>query len=300
MTENSSFNLTLDSQTTLPPAIYAWGLFLQDQGRSPYTNISFLGDINLLAKFLPPDQRIADITTEELSKFLEWLKSGRGQNIPCSPKSFSRRITSLKSFFRWLYSHSIIPSNPAESILQHSVISPLPEVLTSTEIETILEVVEKIMTGEKSDFRPYVLLKLLLETGVKKSECIALKLNHLETKTSEPHLYVRYPSSRDRNKERKINISKQLASALETYIQQYTIQDQLFPWSPRRLEYILENIGNLAHIPKHLSFSMSRWTCALDDLRKGIEPDQVRQKLGVSKIQWHELKMKLDNLLSAM
>ena len=298
MPANSNFNLTLDGVTTLPPAINAWGMFLQDHGRSPYTIKSFLGDINLLAEFLPPDQIIADISKDNLSNFLEWLKSGRGRNIPCSPKSFSRRITTIKSFFRWLNSHSIIPNDPAKTILQHSVLSPLPEVLTPSEVETVLQAAEKFMIGEKSDSRPYTLVKLLLETGVKKGECIALKLNHLETKTTEPYLYVRYPSLKDRNKERKINISKQLITALELYTQQYSILDQLFPWSPRRLEYILEDIGTFAHSSKHISFSMSRWTCALEDLRKGVDPDQIRQKLGVSKIQWRELKMKLDQLLS--
>lgn len=299
MPENPTYNLNLDNLSTLPPAIGAWEIFLQDQGRSHYTITSFLGDINLLAAFLPPDKIISDISTDNLNDFLEWIKAGRGRNIPCSPKSLSRRITTIKSFFRWLNRNSAIPDDPAITILQHSVISPLPEVLTPAEIEIVLKAADMLITSEKPDSRPYSLLKLLLDTGIKKSECIALKLNHLETKTTKPFLFVRYPNLRDRNKERKINISRQLVKALDKYIKQYSIQDQLFPWSPRRLEYILEDVGNLVHLPKHISFSMCRWTCALEDLRKGVKPDQIRQKLGVSKIQWRELKMKLNQLLSA-
>jgi integrase/recombinase XerD len=41
---------------------------------------------------------------------------------------------------------------------------------------------------------------------------------------------------------------------------------------------------------------MCRWNSALADLRNGIEKDQIRQKLGISKIQWREISMKLNKL----
>ncbi|NUM43626.1 MAG: hypothetical protein HUU38_02885, partial [Anaerolineales bacterium] len=48
-----------------------------------------------------------------------------------------------------------------------------------------------------------------------------------------------------------------------------------------------------AGLKKHISFAMCRWTCALLDLRNGMEPDAIRQKLGISKIQWREIHHKL-------
>jgi integrase/recombinase XerD len=41
---------------------------------------------------------------------------------------------------------------------------------------------------------------------------------------------------------------------------------------------------------------MCRWTCALLDLRAGVDPNKIRQTLGVSKIQWREISMKLSRL----
>jgi integrase/recombinase XerD len=41
---------------------------------------------------------------------------------------------------------------------------------------------------------------------------------------------------------------------------------------------------------------MCRWTCALDDWQAGMEHDKIRQKLGISKIQWREVSMKLGRL----
>ena len=56
------------------------------------------------------------------------------------------------------------------------------------------------------------------------------------------------------------------------------------------------DIGRDAGLTKHLSFDMCRWTCALNAFHAGEEPDKIRQNLGVSKIQWREINMKLRQL----
>jgi len=70
--------------TPLVPAIRAWEYYLEDQNRSHYTIKAFVGDLQLLAGFLPPDQSLGAITTKDLNNFLQWLQHGRG--VPCSPK----------------------------------------------------------------------------------------------------------------------------------------------------------------------------------------------------------------------
>jgi site-specific recombinase XerD len=296
MTADESFNLQIESQSTLMPVLKAWETYLIDQNRSPYTIKSFMGDLRLLNNFLPADKTIAEISTNDLNHFLEWIQNGRGRGIPCSPKSFSRRITTIKSFFRWLNSYGRIPYDPSNAILQHSVISPIPDVLNPIEEELVKSSAEKMIHKEKPDHRAIILLELLLETGIKKSECINIHRNHIEVSPPKSFLFIRYSNQRDRNKERKIPLSQKWIDNLNFYFSEYQIEDLLFPWSPRRLEYILEDIGNISHLTKHLSFSMCRWTCALDEMRKGIEPDFIRQKMGISKIQWREIRMKLEQL----
>ena len=84
--------------------------------------------------------------------------------------------------------------------------------------------------------------------------------------------------------------------AYRDYVVQFAPRDKLFPWSARRLEYMLEDIGKLAGIPKRLSFDMCRWTCAVREARAGTDFDRIRQKLGLSKVQWREIGMKLKKL----
>ena len=296
MPDLPSDSFHIDQKSALPAAVRYWEIYLRDQGRSDFTIKAFLGDLRLLQKFLPTDVTVGSITTNDLTRFISWLENGRGKGISCTPKSLSRRITTIKSFFRWLANYGRIGVDPAEPIVQHTVISPLQEVLTPQEEEKVLVKAKKLLDAEKGDSRPYVLLKMLLETGIKKSECLNLKLSHLFIDEGEKYLFVRYPDLKDRNKERKISVSDEWASAFQKYLLQYKLEDAVFPWSPRRLEYILEDIGKAAGIGKHLSFSMCRWNSALNDLRRGIESEAIRQKLGISKIQWREIKLKLHKL----
>ncbi len=285
----------ITAQTSLPPAIRAWEIYLQDQGRSLYTIKAFIGDMQLLTTFLPADRTLGTVTTNDLNHFLAWLQKGRG--IPCSPKSLARRITSIKSFFRWLHQGGIVVVDPAEKVVQQSVMSPLPTVLTQEETEKALEVAKAYRTAKKPDARPYALLLLLLTTGLKKGECLGLTINHIDLEAQNgPILFVRYASPSSRYKERKIEISPEWVESYKEYLSQYQPADRLFPWSPRRLEYLLEDIGKEAGLEKHLSFDMCRWTCALDDWDSGLDPDKIRQKLGISKIQWREIHLKLRQL----
>jgi integrase/recombinase XerD len=41
---------------------------------------------------------------------------------------------------------------------------------------------------------------------------------------------------------------------------------------------------------------MCRWTCVLQDYLNNVEPEKIRQKLGISKIQWREIHLKLRQL----
>ncbi|GAP10471.1 site-specific recombinase XerD [Bellilinea caldifistulae] len=295
MSSETSPSIHITSQTPLLPAIRSWEIYLLDQGKSPYTVRAFQNDLQLLAGYLPPDRPVGAISTRDINNFLNWLQQGRG--VPCSPKSLSRRITSIKSFFRWLHQSGRILVDPAEKVVQQSVISPLPTVLTDEEVEKALETANAYRSAKKPDARPYTLLLLLLSTGIKKGECLAIHTNHIDLEApGGPILFVRYASPRNRYKERKIPLPEEWVASYREYLAQYQPKDVIFPWSPRRLEYLLEDIGEEAGLHKHLSFDMCRWTCALRDWNADMNREHLRQKLGISKIQWREISLKLKQL----
>ncbi len=290
---SSSFHIS--PETSLIDALEGWKMFLRDKGRSEHTVKAFAGDLQLFISHVPENRSISSITTKDINDFLHWLQHDRG--VPCSPKSLSRRITSIKSFFRWLNRGGVVITDPAERVLQQSAISRFPEVLTTEETALVMDTAARWQTSGKPDARPYALLSLLLATGIKKGECLALKLNHVDLEAADgPQIFVRYANPGNRYKERKISVPSDWVQAYNEYVVQYKPADEIFPWSPRRLEYLLEDIGKAVALEKHISFDMCRWTCALNDWQSGMDKDKVRQKLGISKIQWREISNKLSRL----
>jgi len=282
----------INTRTTLSPALQAWEIYLTDQGSSPHTITAFLGDLRLLASYLPPDRQVGEINLADLNNFLRWMQGER--DVPCSPKTLARRITSLKSFFRWLHEGGAIPSNPSEKVVQKSVRSPIPDVLTPAEIDQILETAQLYRQKQEPDFRSYLLFKLLLETGIKKGECLSLSPNHIQLDAADgPLVFIRYASPKNRYKERKLPLSEDWINAYQEYRNHHLLDDRLFPWSARMLEYVLEDLGSDAGVGKRVSFSMCRWTAAIQDWNAGVEHNQIRQKLGISEVQWREVSRKL-------
>ena len=285
----------LRPDSSLSAAIQTWGEDLEDSGRSINTVKAFTGDLRLLARFMGAGHSISSIGTHDLRNFLDWMLNRRG--VPCSPKTFSRRVTSLKAFFRWLTHVGVLVEDPAVPIPQESVLSPLPEVLTQDELLAVLKAAEEMRQKDPPDARPFTLVSLLLHTAIKKSECLGIHLNHVDLKSAEgPLLWVRYGDVSKRYRERKLLLEASWIPAYKAYLKRYDPSERLFPYSPRRLEYLLEDVGRDAGLEKHLSFNMCRWTSALTDYKSGMDKDSLRQKLGISKIQWREVGMKLDRL----
>ncbi len=281
--------------SSLSAAIQAWGEQLEESGSSIHTVKAFTGDLRLLARFMGAGHSINAIGTHDLKNFLDWMLNRRG--VPCSPKTYSRRITSLKAFFRWLKQAGILVEDPAEAVPQESVLSPLPDVLSHDEMLRVLSAAEELRSHDPPDARPYTLVSLLLHTGIKKGECLAVHLNHIDLKAADgPTLWIRYGNVQKRYRERKLALDRAWVPAYREYVEQYSPEERLFPYSPRRLEYLLEDVGEAAELDKHLSFNMCRWTSALMDYKAGTDKDNLRQKLGISKIQWREVGMKLGRL----
>ncbi|MGD8822386.1 MAG: phage integrase N-terminal SAM-like domain-containing protein [Anaerolineales bacterium] len=293
--QDASAASRLTGKTGLAAAVKAWGEALDQMGRSVHTVKAFTGDLRIMARYVGAGQPVDQIGTHDIKHFLDWMLNHR--NVPCSPKTYARRITSIKSFFRWLVDEGVLETDPADPVPQQTVISPLPDVLTPAEVERVLHTADTWRQSDNPDARPYVLVKLLLDTGVKKGECLNIHLNHIDLDASQgPTLFIRYARAKKRYKERKLSLTPEWVHAYQEYLRQYEPDERLFPWSPRRLEYLLEEIGEAANLDKHLSFDMCRWTASLRDFRQEREDQKIRQKLGISEIQWREVGKKIRRL----
>ncbi len=256
---------------------------------------SFLGDLRIFKRYLKGNPPVAQISTGDLKGFLHWLQHERGK--PCSPKSYSRRMTTLKVFFAWLTGLGITSKDPAAALVHKPVKTPLPRILGDNEVDEVLSATRLMMAAEKSDPRPHLLVTLLLHTGIKKRECMGIRLSHLDTSNqAEPYVQIRYENPRLQYKERRLRLPPDWAQTLARYREVYEPQDPLFSCTARNLEYVLTNVARAAGLPHGLSFEMLRWTCAVRDHQARMDPDHLRRKLGLSQMSWRETRPKIIRL----
>ena len=300
--EQSSYATTADAPV-LPPnasmehAIGAFEKHMQARGFTENTQEAFGFDLQLLHDYLTPGTTIDEIGTATLNAFLKWMETGRG--VPCSPKTLERRVTTLKVFFGWLAEEEILPRDVAAPLIHRAVSAPLPDTLSDDEITALLTVTEEMRQGRDDndpDARPHCLLTLLLNTGIKKSECVNIHLNHLDLANSQrPAVWIRYKSARRRHKERRIALPSTWPKVLNEYLAQYPTKQQLFPWTPRNLEYVLTGVAETAEVAR-VTFETLRWTCAVKDYIDDMPSEELRRKLGLSEISWYEVENRLDLL----
>jgi len=72
-------------------------------------------DVRLLASFLSEKTAVGKVTLKDINRFVDCMEKER--DVPSSPKTLARRITSVKSLFRWLHQYGVLVVDPAEKIL---------------------------------------------------------------------------------------------------------------------------------------------------------------------------------------
>jgi integrase/recombinase XerD len=290
-------NDALNATSSLRAATNAFEVYMHQEGFTENTIKAFRSDLNILTKFLDAWTSLGDISTADLNRFTDWLEDER--DVPCSPKSLARRVTTLKVFFGWLAEADVLPRDPSAPLVHKPVSAPLPDILTDSQVERVLTATKTLRQAEKPDARPHLLVTLLLHTGIKKGECVNIAMNHIDlSDPNQPILWIRYTNPQRRHKERKLRLPTWWPTVLAEYRAQYEPGDKLFPCTARNLEYVLSSVAEKAELEQGISFEMLRWTCAVRDYKSGMKPNKLRQKLGLSKITWRETKTKIEKLAS--
>lgn len=281
----------LTRQATLQDSVLPFQRYLRSEGKTLNTIKGFTSDLHLLCQYFGNDRPLLNLRTSDLNHFLEWLEHGRGQT--CSRKSYARRVTTLKVFFKWLEQTRIRTDNPAKAILQRSGPAPLQAIISPYEIETLLSYSNQLRSSNKPDTRPALLIQLLLDTGIKKSECMELAFEHVVRNPEQPMLIVRHKDRQNQYKDRHIALGMDWPILLEEYRRQYKVNQIIFPCTARNLEYVLHDTATAAGIQSRVSFEILRWTSAVRDYMKGVDMESLREKMGLSRISWRETSEKI-------
>ncbi len=142
---------------------------LQQAGKAQATVIAYSKDVEQFVDFLLKRNKTdpKQVVTEDFDDYKEELRALR-----YSEKSISRKLNSLKSFFRFLKNQDIIVDNPVQQVSHPQYSVTPPRVLTPMEYRALRDAVKK-------DRRMHAIIELLLQTGMRISELAALTVENI-------------------------------------------------------------------------------------------------------------------------
>ena len=149
------------------------------------------------------------ITTVQLKDYLLWRANGGSSGQKLSPRTMSRVLTVLRSFFSYLQNERLRNDDPTELLPKNKTPKRLPKTIDTDAVARILNVID---TTSDIGFRDRTMLELIYSCGLRVSECANLKVGRYYS--LEKRLVVLGKGS----KERMIPVGDVAAGYLETYI----------------------------------------------------------------------------------
>lgn len=175
--------------------------YLTSRRRARATIVAYKKDIEQMLGFLESmgKKSIKEVTFEELSTFLKKLASDN-----YTPKSVSRKINSIKTFFRFLKGAGKITTDPAIEIRHpHYEVKP-PRILSKLEYRALRDAC-------RGDVRMYAIVELFLQTGIRIGELAALTTD--DVKGNDLHI-----ASQEGHEERSVPLNKAAQDATAKYL----------------------------------------------------------------------------------
>ncbi|MFD1018172.1 tyrosine recombinase XerC [Thalassobacillus hwangdonensis] len=126
-----------------------------------------------------------------------------------SRRSVSRKLSCLRSFYRFLEREAIVESNPFKSVSLPKEKKPIPEFFYEEELDKLFSISDK---STASGQRNQALIELMYGTGIRVSECVGIRLQDIDLELGT--VLVRGKG----NKERYIPFGKFAEDALKTYV----------------------------------------------------------------------------------
>ncbi len=251
-----------------------------ERGLSKNTVAAYKNDLFLFFEFLKGIDNIEDIKRYHLSEYIKYL-GANGHNTA----TITRKIASIKGFFRYLCAVKKIKANPALSIASPKVSKKLPKVMTPDEIQKLFK--------EKMDARELAVFELLYATGLRVSELVELDMKNIDFKNNTIKTVGKG------SKERVIPIGTKAKNALKNYLKEREVDlklskskkkdetkvflNDLAEKITRQWVYsFIRSLGEIIH--KSISPHTVRHTFATHLLENGADLRVVQELLGHASI----------------
>ena len=269
--------------------------FLQkDKKLSNNTLQSYKRDITQYESYINEENlQYLKVTKDDIKKYLENLK-----NIGKKTSTISRNLASIRSFYQYLVRTKKIKEDPTEGIQSPKVEKRVPSVLSSKEVELLLEQPKAV---DLKGIRDKAMLEFAYATGMRVTEIINLNIEDLNLKEG-------YVSCINANKQRNIPLGAISINALKEYIKKarpYLIKSEeekaLFVnINGKRLTRqgfwkIVKFYKEQAHIDKDITPHVLRHSFATHLLQNGADLKAIQVMLGHSDISSTQVYMQFQD-----
>lgn len=175
---------------------------------SPHTIISYQNDLTGFFDFIFLQYQSVEVKQISASMVRTWLASLK-ENKAAS-KTINRKISTLKSFFKYLLKMELIDASPVSSVSALKVNRRLPSFIEQKDMDVLFSEVSFPFTWEgKMNF---MILEIFYQTGIRISELINLKEHNIDKSSATLKVLGKG------NKERIIPINNELIKLLEDYL----------------------------------------------------------------------------------
>ena len=174
---------------------------------SQHTLISYQNDLEQFFQYLKSQFDSPELQNIQPVFIRSWLAEMRSENM--SPKSLNRKISSLKSFFKYQVRLGLLAQSPMTTIVSPKVKKRLPSFVTQNDMQQLQETyMQPVSWKEKTD---RILLEIFYNTGMRLSELVNLKERHIDFSNSQLKVLGKG------NKERIIPVSVLLLKDIKEY-----------------------------------------------------------------------------------
>ena len=265
-----------------------------DKKLSNNTLQSYKRDLKQFKKYIEENNISYNKVDEKAIKdYVEYL-----QQIGKKPSTISRCIASIRSFYQYVLKKGKVKKDPTRNIQSPKVEKRVPCVLTSKEVELLLEQPKDI---DLKGIRDKAMLEFAYATGMRVTEIISLDIDDVNIKEG-------YVNCKKANKQRTIPLGKMSLAALKEYVE--NARDILLKNDNEKALFVNVNGQRLtrqgfwkiikyykeqAHISKDITPHVLRHSFATHLLQNGADLKSIQTMLGHSDISSTQVYMQFQD-----
>lgn len=256
---------------------------LKAKSRSPATILAYRSDLEQLVDFLIKREKVLpdQVRPDDLDSFRDTLLADK-----YTPKSVSRKLNAVKTFFRWMISENVITSDVSSSVAHPKIENALPKFLNQLEYRALRDVV-------RNDTRIAAIIELILQTGLRISEVANLKTTNIKEGSVKIEAYATQP-------ERNVPLNKPASEVLKLYMEIRPKSDSPYvfisknghPLAVRNIRASIARYMQRAELPNY-SVNDLRTTFIVENLKAGVDIVLLSQVSGHKRLSTTERYLEL-------